>query len=158
MLRYWVTPLYILMNELKIIPVKHITRWQSAMLPNLFTHLDESYETTQIFAFYDPQRGKTEQSRFVGAMMVNFECFDVKNGKINFQVYIDKFEIAKKCRGNGYGKTMYETFLSKYDTVNKVSLCHVNKHIDNGSSYSFWRHMGFHKPEAVYDIMVKSYK
>lgn len=155
--------LYIHMNKLTIIPVRKITKWQAAKVPELFTHLDESYETTQLFAVYDPDLGKTAHSGFVGAMMVNFECFAVKNGKFIFDIYIDKFEIAKHKHGKGYGRAMYEAFLSKYNVPDKVALCHVALcHVitikDGGASYRFWRHMGFHKPDADFDRMEKTYR
>lgn len=155
--------LYICMKELVISPVRKITKWQSAKLPELFTHLDESFETTQLFAVYDPSIGNKTHRSFVGAMMVNFECFDVKNGKFIFHIYIDKFEVAKQQRGKGYGRAMYETFLSKYNVPDKVAICHVALcHVitikDGGASYRFWRHMGFHKPDADFDRMEKTYR
>lgn len=131
-------------------PIKKIAKWQAKKLPELFTSLDKSSSTVQIFAVYkDDPFIKTKQGAFVGAMMVDFDNFFIRNGKPWFDIYIDKFEVAKGWRGNGIGRAMLHRLCWSY-SIHKVFLCHVIKEKDGGASYRFWRHMGFHK-ENVHD-------
>jgi GNAT superfamily N-acetyltransferase len=146
--------------NLIIEPVKKITKWQAKKVPELFTHLDTSCGTMQIFAVYmDDHRiapiPKTKQGAFVGAMMVDFESFTIRDGRPWFTIYINKFEVTKGWRGNGIGKAMLHTLRWKYD-IHKITLCHMLPESDGGASYRFWRHMGFHKPDGCYQMMEKT--
>lgn len=144
------------MNNIYIEPVKRITKKQAEQLPELFNSKDISCDTLQLFAVYlnKPYITSTKQT-FVGAMMVDFESFTIHNGKPWFDIYIDKFEVAKGWHGKGIGKAMFNGLCWKYD-IRKVNLCHVMKEKDGGASYRFWRHMGFHKPEAAYQQLTKT--
>lgn len=119
------------------------------MMPDLvWTHFEVVDDQEKYFCFFD------DNNKFVGAMFVRFECFEFQGDALTFTVYIDKFEVAYKRRGEGWGKKMFNWLIDTYP-ISAVTLCHVLEEKDGGSSYRWWKHMGFHKPNRLYSQMYK---
>lgn len=104
-----------------------------------------------IYCFFD------EIGDFVGAIFLKYEDFILQGKplpKPMFNIYIEKFEVNPKRRREGWGKAMYE-WLVNHIPIRTIGLCHVIEEKDGGASYRWWRHMGFHKPQALYSYMEK---
>lgn len=122
------------------------------MMPDLvWTHFEVVDDQEKYFCFFD------DDNKFVGAMFVRFETFEFVGDNLEFVVYIDKFEVAYKRRGEGWGKAMFNWLIDTYP-ISAVTLCHVMEGKDGGSSYRWWRHMGFRKPDRMYSQMYKRIK
>lgn len=134
---------------------KRLTKAQVSQLWDLFDRRTHCGPDESILTFYS-------NDQFVGAALIRYDAFNVNKGKFPgkqpaFSIYIDLFEVAKDWRGMGVGRKMYELLESDLNLYH-VELCHRCFETDNKASYHFWRKMGFHKPEAVYDMMVKNPK
>lgn len=122
------------------------------MMPDLvWAHFETVDFQEKLFCFFD------DDDKFVGAMFVRFETFEFVGDNLEFTVYIDKFEVAYKRRGEGWGKAMFNWLINTYP-ISAVTLCHVIEEKDGGSSYRWWRHMGFRKPDRMYSQMYKRIK
>ena len=141
--------------KISVKPVNRIYKWQEKKLPHLFTFMDRSDDNTQIFTVYiDDIGAKSSYSIFAGAMMVRFDDFRLIGGKPYFSIYIHKFEVVEKWKGEGVGRAMFEWLLDNF-RISKIELSHMADNIDGGNSYQFWKHMGFRKPDKEYFGMEK---
>ena len=143
-------------SDLTIRIQKRLTKAQVACMWDLFDRRTKCVGPGEtILAFY-------EGAVFVGACQLRFDAFDLSKGRYPgkspaFCIYVLLFEVANDMRGRGIGRRMYEMIEQEYNLY-RVELCHRLETADQGASYRFWRRMGFHRPQAVYDMMVKNIK
>jgi GNAT superfamily N-acetyltransferase len=127
----------------KTFPKKYSDR-----LPDLFSGTPDllffGTENKQVIvAIFDERKdwdtGKTKKF-FIGAANITFEDFTLKKGKPKYNIYIDRFEICKKYRNQGYGKHLFYRIRTLFD-INEISLVH--RTYDSGVSKKFWMEQGF---------------
>jgi len=134
-------------SELEVRAVKRLNKKEIGCLGELMNRMDTSTDTRQIFVFRDG-------GRIVGGMSVDFETHRLIQGEIYLGVYIGKIEVARKCRGRGYGRAMVEWLLKRYN-IFQIEISHIAKNIDGGAAYRFWRRMGFWKRDASTTLMTR---
>ena len=132
---------------------KRITRAMAKQLTTLAWSYNERLghglgNNETFVLFYD------NNDTFVGATKLEFMIHKVMDGQILLGIYIWKFEVVPNRRGEGFGKQMFEWIVNNYKPY-RIELQHMEKHSDNGSSYRWWRSLGFKHMKHSESMMEK---
>ena len=95
-----------------------------------------------------------DDNNLIGIAKIRFDGFVPNDNGPAINIFLDKFEVNPKMRGGGWGRTMLNWLVDRYN-INKITLHHVEPTYDGGKSRSWWKHMGFSKTTKVRNELTK---